>query len=86
MPSYDYQCEDCGHRFEKFQKMSDEPVKKCPNCGGATRRLFGKVGLIFKGSGFYSTDYKNIDSGSMCCGRTERCEKPPCSDDGDCRR
>jgi putative FmdB family regulatory protein len=57
MPTYEYQCPD-GHRFEKFQKMSDKPQAKCPVCGKpAIRRISGGAGLVFKGSGFYITDY-----------------------------
>lgn len=87
MPTYEYECVSCGYRFEKFQKMSDEPIKKCPKCGKNVNRLIGTgIGVIFKGSGFYATDYKNSSSGNTCCGRTERCEKPPCSDNGTCNR
>ena len=88
MPTYEYQCKDCGYKFEKFQKMSDEPIKKCPKCSGSLKRLIGAgMGIIFKGSGFYATDYgKAMPSGGTCCGKTERCEKPPCSDDGVCKR
>jgi putative FmdB family regulatory protein len=57
MPTYEYECKKCSHRFEVFQSMSDEPVKKCPECGKQVRRLVsGGVGVIFKGSGFYVTD------------------------------
>ena len=59
MPTYDYQCDKCGKNFEKFEKMTDKPQGKCPKCGGKTRRLIaGGSGVIFKGSGFYETDYK----------------------------
>lgn len=59
MPTYEYECEKCGHRFEVFQKITDEPVKKCPKCKGKVRKLIsGGIGVIFKGSGFYETDYK----------------------------
>ncbi len=59
MPTYEYRCPKCGNGFEKFQKMSDEPVAECPNCGApAERRLSGGAGLLFKGSGFYITDYR----------------------------
>jgi putative FmdB family regulatory protein len=59
MPTYDYRCKECGITFELFQKMTDEPIKKCIECGGEVKRLIG-AGLtpIFKGSGFYETDYK----------------------------
>lgn len=60
MPNYDYECKSCGHRFELFQSMSDEPVKVCPKCGGTVRRLIGGgLGVIFKGSGFYVTDNRS---------------------------
>lgn len=57
MPTYEYECKSCGHTFEAFQAMSDEPLKSCPECGQDIRRLiFGGTGVIFKGSGFYVTD------------------------------
>jgi len=60
MPTYDYKCKECGITFEVFQKMTDEPIKNCIKCNGEVRRLIGG-GLtpIFKGSGFYQTDYKS---------------------------
>ena len=58
MPTYEYECPKCGTRFELFQKMSAKPVAKCPQCGGQAKRLMsGGAGLVFKGSGFYLTDY-----------------------------
>jgi putative FmdB family regulatory protein len=61
MPTYDYECPKCG-LFEYFQSMKDEPLKKCPECGAKVRRLIGTGGgLIFKGSGFYITDYRSDD-------------------------
>ena len=58
MPTYDYFCEKCQNTFEYFQSMSDSPVEKCPKCNNKVRRLIsGGSGLIFKGSGFYLTDY-----------------------------
>ena len=61
MPTYDYKCEACGHRFEKFQSMSSASIRKCPKCGKSkVKRLIGTgAGLIFKGSGFYITDYRD---------------------------
>jgi putative FmdB family regulatory protein len=60
MPTYDYRCPDCGHEFEAFQRMNAAPLKECPECGGRkVKRLIGAGGgLIFKGSGFYNTDYR----------------------------
>ena len=59
MPTYEYRCPACGTDFEKFQKMSDPPVAECPGCGAAAeRRISGGSGLLFKGSGFYITDYR----------------------------
>ena len=64
MPTYEYKCDNCGHLFEHFQSMKDEKLTKCPECGKKKlRRLIGTgSGLIFKGSGFYLTDYKNKSS------------------------
>lgn len=65
MPTYEYECSKCGYHFEKFQSMRDEPLRKCPKCKKqALKRLVGGgAGLIFKGSGFYITDYKKKASG-----------------------
>jgi putative FmdB family regulatory protein len=61
MPTYEYQCDACNHNFDEFQSMSEEPLKKCPKCGKRKlRRLFGTgAAVIFKGSGFYQTDYRS---------------------------
>lgn len=61
MPTYDYRCAKCGHEFEKFQSMSSQVLRKCPQCGKlALKRLIGTgAGVIFKGSGFYETDYRS---------------------------
>lgn len=61
MPTYDYECEACGHKFEQFQSMKDEALTKCPECKKKKlRRLFGTGGaIVFKGSGFYQTDYRS---------------------------
>ena len=58
MPTYEYKCKSCGFIFEKFQQISDEPIKKCPKCGCEVARvIYGGSGVIFKGSGWYVTDY-----------------------------
>lgn len=61
MPTYDYQCNNCGHKFEKFQSMTASVLRKCPECGKMElKRLIGAgAGVIFKGSGFYETDYRS---------------------------
>ncbi|MBN1445484.1 MAG: zinc ribbon domain-containing protein [Candidatus Omnitrophica bacterium] len=62
MPTYEYECKKCGHRFEKFQKMTDAPVSKCPECEGKVSRIIGLGGgVIFKGPGFYTTEYRSED-------------------------
>lgn len=67
MPTYEYKCKKCGHKFEKFHKMNDDSIKTCPECGCEAERLIGAgSGLIFKGAGFHATDYAN--SRSSCCG------------------
>jgi len=59
MPTYDYVCRDCGHEFEAFQSMKDDPLTECPQCKGSVKRLVGGgTGIIFKGSGFYINDSK----------------------------
>lgn len=70
MPTYEYACTKCGHQFEKFQSMRDDPLKKCPECGrNSLKRLVGAgAGLIFKGTGFYITDYKNKPAEKIAAG------------------
>jgi putative FmdB family regulatory protein len=59
MPTYEYRCPECGNEFEKFGRMSDPPVQECPRCHAeAQRKISGGAGLVFKGSGFYITDYR----------------------------
>jgi putative FmdB family regulatory protein len=56
MPTYEYLCKTCGYRFETWQKMSDEPLTVCPNCGAEIHRVLFANGVVFKGAGFYSTE------------------------------
>lgn len=60
MPTYEYECQGCEHRFEEFQSITAEPVKECPWCKGKVKRLLSSgMGFLFKGSGFYTTDYRS---------------------------
>ncbi len=56
MPTYEYRCTECGKTFETVQKFTDDPIETCPSCGGRVKKLFGNVGIVFKGNGFYKTD------------------------------
>jgi putative FmdB family regulatory protein len=80
MPTYEYICPKCDHTFEQFQSMNDAPLKKCPKCkkAGLKRLIGGGAGLIFKGSGFYITDYKNKKEPA---GKSEGGEKAPAKAD-----
>ena len=64
MPTYGYRCRSCGHEFEVLQKMSDAPLKTCPNCSGELQKMVYAAGVIYKGSGYYNTDYKSSSKGS----------------------
>jgi putative FmdB family regulatory protein len=60
MPVYTYRCENCGVQFDRTQKFSDDPLKRCPECGKSTlHKVYTPVGIIFKGSGFYATDHRS---------------------------
>jgi len=62
MPNYDYLCESCSHQFETFQSIKASPLKICPECGKGIKRLIGGgAGILFKGTGFYKTDYRSSD-------------------------
>lgn len=62
MPTYQYRCDNCGHEFEEFQSMTEDPLEVCPKCQGHVHRLIsGGAGLLFKGSGFYITDHRSKD-------------------------
>ena len=74
MPTYEYECLSTGKHFDVFQNITDEPIKKCPECSGKVRRLMGAgAAVIFKGKGFYATDYAKSSCGSAPCGRSKRC-------------
>ena len=84
MPTYEYQCKKCGYKFEKFQSMTELPVKKCPECKGSVKKMIGTgAGLIFKGKGFYQTDYKSTGSGTKKQDDKSPAEAP-CGKPGPC--
>jgi putative FmdB family regulatory protein len=64
MPTYGYRCGNCGHQFEIVQRISEEPLTTCPKCQGKLSKMLYPVGISFKGSGFYTTDYKGAGNGS----------------------
>ena len=77
VPTYDYKCSACGHEFEKFQSIMARPIRKCPGCGKMkAKRLIGSgAGIIFKGSGFYQTDYRSESYRNGAA--KEKPKKPP---------
>ena len=83
MPTYEYACPKCGHQFEQFQSMRDEPLKKCPKCKktGLKRLVGSGAGLIFKGTGFYITDYKNKPEKKEGGGEGKPAESKPAASD-----
>ena len=70
MPIYEYACTSCGERTEAKQGFDDPPLEECPHCGGRLRRLYSPVGIVFKGSGFYSTDQKSAKAGAKTDGKS----------------
>lgn len=64
MPTYEYACKSCGERLEVQQRFTDDPLTTCPSCSGPLRKVFGSVGIAFKGSGFYKTDARGTSSSS----------------------
>lgn len=65
MPIYEYECENCGTHFDKFQSINDDPVRQCPECSGAVHKVFHPAGIIFKGSGWYITDSRKSTSSTV---------------------
>ena len=64
MPTYEYRCKECGEHLEVVQAFTDDALTECPNCGGMLRKVFGNIGITFKGSGFYKTDSRSKSSAS----------------------
>ena len=75
MPTYEYVCRACSHRFETWQKMTDETLTTCPECGGVIRRVLFPAGVVFKGSGFYKTDHNGSSSVTSENGNADKNEK-----------
>lgn len=87
MLTYEYQCNNCGLRFERQQNMKDAPIRECPECQGEVQRLIsGGTGFILKTSGvgqtFQSKSCSLEDTGKTCCGASQRCGKSACGDNG----
>ena len=72
MPIYEYECSSCRSRFERKQRFDEEPIATCPQCSGKARRLIHSVPVVFKGSGFYCTDYGK----GSACNSTGKCKEP----------
>jgi putative FmdB family regulatory protein len=68
MPTYEYACRNCGSHLEVVQSFSDDPLTDCPHCGGSLRKVFGSIGITFKGSGFYKTDSRAGSSARRASG------------------
>jgi len=83
MPTYEYACRVCSHRFETWQKMTDDPLTICPECGGTIRRVLFPAGVVFKGSGFYKTDHSNSSSKVNENGNSQKSEKTESSKEGE---
>ena len=89
MPTYEYQCSKCHHRFDEFQSISAKPLTKCPKCKGKVQRLIGGgAGFLFKGSGFYQTDYRSSkykESAKNDSSSNSKSEKPSGSSGSDAK-
>ena len=81
MPTYVYACDSCGTQFERFQSFKDEPLRTCPSCASAVRRVFQPVGIVFKGSGWYVTDSRKSNSATVSGDDSaSKAEKAPAAD------
>jgi len=83
MPTYEYLCRVCSHRFETWQKMTDDPLTTCPECGGSIRRVLFPAGVVFKGSGFYKTDHNGSGSVASENGNANKSDKTESSKEGE---
>lgn len=75
MPTYEYRCKDCGHTFDAYQSFTDDALTECPECAGLVKKVFGNVGIAFKGSGFYKTDSRSGSSSSSTSSNGEKGDK-----------
>jgi|GEM_PF-571339 len=84
MPTYVYRCKNCGHRFEAWQHMTDDPLVTCPQCEGAINRVMFANGIVFKGSGFYSTDARHAQAADIppATEKSDATEKPAATSEG----
>jgi len=80
MPTYEYQCKACGKHHDVVQKFGDDPLTECPSCGGPLRKVFGAVGVVFKGSGFYKTDSRAAAKKSEKADKADKSDKSDKSD------
>jgi putative FmdB family regulatory protein len=83
MPTYEYACRECSNRFETWQKMTDDPLTTCPECGGPIRRVLFPAGVVFKGSGFYKTDHRDSSSVASENGNSNKSEKTESTKEGE---
>jgi putative FmdB family regulatory protein len=74
MPTYEYACKSCDEHVEVVQSFKDEPLTECPSCGGPLRKVFGSIGISFKGSGFYKTDSRKSDSAASSSSSSEKAD------------
>ncbi|WP_329489275.1 FmdB family transcriptional regulator [Kitasatospora sp. NBC_01246] len=82
MPTYQYQCTECGNGLEAVQKFTDEALTTCPDCQGRLRKVFSAVGVVFKGSGFYRTDSRSSSSSSVGTGSSSNSTSSDSSSSG----
>ncbi|HET9058453.1 MAG TPA: FmdB family zinc ribbon protein [Acidimicrobiales bacterium] len=82
MPTYEYACKACGHHLEVVQSFKDSALTECPNCGGPLRKVFGNIGITFKGSGFYKTDSRSDrkTAGASAKSETGKSDTPTSTD------
>ena len=83
MPTYEYRCKACGEHLEVVQSFKDDPLTECPTCGGELRKVFGSIGITFKGSGFYKTDSRSSSSSKSSSSKSESSSSESSSSSGE---